>query len=218
MVAQMKKRIKKEQLEPWDYLDTKQVAMLMAYVGLQAKKARPGTHRAAVNEMIVTLLLATGLRAAELCDLKMIHLPHKHGKNLVHVACGKNGKPRTVPIQPVISDKIKVFVKEHRKGAKPGSYLFENERGGQLSYRSLYSKIVGIGDRSGVSCGKKGHLHPHMIRHSFLSLAYSVTNDRELVQRMAGHKHSDTTSIYIHMGTEAVREKIERVNIAGFMT
>lgn len=218
--GKLKKKAKKEELEPDDYCSFEQMTQIFEDVIERSRSRRTGSKRAAVNEMIVILLFATGLRASELCDLKMKDMPHRHGKDLVFVRYGKNGRPRSVPIQSEISAKIRTFVKMCRKHAKKTSYFFVNERGWdrRLDYHSLYSKIVGIGRRAGVEVGKNDNLHPHVLRHSALSLAYSVTNDRELVQKMAGHKHSDTTSIYIHMGTKAVREKINEVNVAGFLT
>jgi len=77
-------------LAPDKYLNIKQVKRLHSYCRRAAKKAQQNhCTRAVVNEILIDVLLNTGLRAGELCQLQMRDLPHCHGKLVINVRQGK---------------------------------------------------------------------------------------------------------------------------------
>ncbi|MHC4604487.1 MAG: tyrosine-type recombinase/integrase, partial [Planctomycetota bacterium] len=148
-------------LAPNQYLDDKQLARLLRHVSLEAEEARRwGRKRAVVNNIIVNILVYSGLRADELCKLNIRDLPSYHEKNQIFVYNGKGSISRTIDIPEALAKKLSRFVRLHRKGAKPNEPLLVGERRKRLSYRGLYSRIKSIGERVGLP-----ELHPHALRH-----------------------------------------------------
>ena len=87
-----RKRKGKQQLKSNDYLSVEQFAKVIRFVKTEADKARaqsPYLCRAVVNEMLIILMAETGLRASEICNLKLKNLPSYHGKPEIELVCGK---------------------------------------------------------------------------------------------------------------------------------
>lgn len=235
----MAKRAKRTRggLAPNKYLSKDQIQKLRQYVKVQAELAtKHGSQRAVINEMIVELLLYTGLRAAELCNLQVRDLPMHHGKDAIYIRDGKGQISRTVDIPVVMSIKLRQFVKVYRKGAKPASAVIPSERGyrvihcktygkvsrrgewkiikehkehsSRLTYASLYRRIKKMGEKAGV-----GRLSPHMLRHTYLYLLYNVEQDLRFVQDQAGHASPTTTAIYAATSNEARRRQVEALGL-----
>jgi len=219
-------------LPPDKYLSTDQVRRLLAHVKSEADKARSNNSlRGVVNEMIIELLLLSGLRANELCNLQMRDLPHYHGKGVLFVRDGKGNVSRTIEVPSMLEDKLNSFVKCYRKSAKPGTAVIPSEKGyrqirwkvrrkskvtgrmmieehseysSRMTYRSLYARIVTLGQKSGI-----GRLTPHMLRHTYLCLLYAVREDLRCVQDQAGHSNPATTAIYAKTSPESRRQQVE---------
>ena len=195
-------------LAPDKYLSREQISQLRDHLTSEAARAdtKYGNFRQATNLMLVELLLNTGLRARECCSLRMRDMPVCHGKPVVLVrdAKGKGIVRRTIEIATALTERLEDYIKHYRKNAKPMSFLFVNENGSGLRYWSLYSKIRRIGKRAGI-----GHLHPHMLRHSFGTWYYNSHLDIILTQDQLGHADQNTTTIYAKTANEERRRKTE---------
>jgi len=195
-------------LPPEKYLTEQQQRRLLAYVKGQADIARyRNRRRAIVDEMLVMLFLNTGLRASELCNLRLRDLPVTHGKKVIFVRTGKGKTVRVIEISDRFCKKLEGFIELYRKKAKSADYLFINERGTQLRYISVYSKITRIGKRAGIA-----NLHPHVLRHTYLTRLYNVGHDLRFVQDQAGHKSPVTTAIYAQTDQEARRKQVNALD------
>ncbi len=188
-------------LSPDKYLSREQVQQLRKYF---ADVGNQDGRRAAVNEAIIDVLLNSGLRAAELIALKMMDLPHCHGKLIINVRQGKGNVRRSVQISSALAKRIERFVKKHRKGAKPRSSLFISEQGTNLSYRSIYSKIRIIGKAAGLP-----RLTPHMLRHTYGTSWYNKTQDLFGLADQLGHSDVKVTHIYAKTSDEKMRQQVE---------
>lgn len=175
-----------------EYLSDSQLEILMRYVKHQANEARlKGATRAIINELIVSLILHTGLRASELCNLNIGDLPEGHGENTICARDITGHVVRKIDIDSEIARNLQKFVKLYRLNAKLADPLFISERRGRLSYMSLYSKLKNIGQKAGI-----GKLHPEILRHTYLVRLFNTTQDLRLVQIQAGHIHSTSTARY----------------------
>jgi len=76
----------------------------------------------------------------------------------------------------------------------------------QASYR-IYDKMKKLGKKSGI-----GKLHPHMLRHTYLSRLYNVEHDLRFVQGQAGHASPTTTAIYAKTNVKARRRQVEALD------
>ena len=93
----VRKRKQKKYLKSTYYLTIEQFAAVMKIVIADADSARAKTKhldRAVINEMQVISMAETGLRAAEICNLKLKDLSYFHGKPEINVRRGKGNKDR----------------------------------------------------------------------------------------------------------------------------
>lgn len=191
-------------LSPHKYLSTEQKQKIKTYLDDRCKNAAPNTQRAFVNRMIVYLFMYSGLRASELCNLKIRDLPGHHGKDIIHVVDGKGEITRTIDIPSALVAELAVFTEKFRKGARPGSPLFVNEKTTAFKYHSLWQRIKTAGKNAGVKS-----LAPHMIRHTYLTGLYNIKQDLRFVQEQAGHADPRTTAIYARTDNTQRKEQVE---------
>lgn len=71
--------------------------------------------------------------------------------------------------------------------------------GKRVIYRSIYKKIKKLGNKSGI-----GKIHPHILRHTYLTRLYNVGNDLRFVQDQARHTSPMTTAIYAKTNSRAL--------------
>ena len=198
-------------LAPDKYLSDVQLKKLRQYVKDMADLARQrGSERAIIDELIVELFANTGLRASELCDLNIEDLPVSHGKDSVWIRDGKGKVTRVVDIPENLAKRLERFVRLYRKGAKPKESLLASSKGKRMIYRTVYEKMKKLGNKSGI-----GKLHPHMLRHTYLSRLYNVEHDLRFVQDQAGHASPTTTAIYAKTNSKARKRQVEALDDEG---
>ncbi len=207
----------KTHLTPTDRLNDEELNRLLTYVCGRADKSRAKGEkmsRPITDEMLVLLLLGSGLRASEVVGLRIADLPCSHGKNEIFVARGKGGRSRSIGISPLLSEQIKQYVEAFAVKRAPKTQFLRNERSGPLGYQSLYLKIRRIGLAAGVLLYdskrvKKTRLSPHKFRHTFGTYLAAMTNNTFLVQSQLGHQQMDTTKIYVRTVEENMRGVME---------
>ena len=97
-------------LSPDKYLSKPQENKLLSYVKAQADLGRArGSKRALVDELLCQLLIKAGLRADEVCSLRLKDLPVCHSKDSIWIRNGKGSVSRTVEIPQRLTRAIKRF-------------------------------------------------------------------------------------------------------------
>jgi len=219
-------------LAPDKYLYDSEISQLLQYLHRQTGR------RAAMNLMIVQTLLGSGLRAAELCALEIRDLPCCHNKPVIYVRDGKGHVARTIEISHTLSQRLRRYVEQYRRGAKPGSVVFRSEAGyrrlrwtqrrrarlsdcilelpraeatSRLTYASLLARIRRVGRLAGL-----GRLTPHMLRHTYATMLYGVKEDLAFVQDQLGHISPITTRIYAKTSAASRRRQVADLEKALF--
>jgi len=227
-VTRQTKDVRRDYLKPDKYLTIEEVQRLLRFVKIGADRARKqGTIRGLVNEMIILLMLETGVRSEELCHLILSDLPTHHGKNAILIRKKKGQESRVVAVYPDLQKKLEVYIKKCRPGAKPGSPLFACEQGyrllrtrikknnkwviikentSRISYRSLYRRIKRISRDAKIP-----HLRPHSLRHTLGTHLYSVERDIAVVGKILGHKSLQSTQVYIGVSDDSVIRQIGKI-------
>lgn len=194
------------------YLSENQLKILLQYVKDNADEARrKGAIRSVVNELIVEILIHTGLQASEICNLNIEDLPISHNENTIWIRGSMGNVTRKIEISTEIVGSLNKFVKLYRQGASLNSPLFVSERGGRLSYMSLYSKLKIIGNKVGIR-----RLHPQMLRHAYIVRLYDVTQDLRLTQLQAGHAHSSSTERYAKSSRQKANAQFLAWNVKAY--
>jgi integrase/recombinase XerD len=165
----------------------------------EMKKVMDIVRRNRRKHSILMLLYGSGLRASELCSLRVGDLDVQGGTLSV---MGKGSKPRLVPVLPEAIEVVKRYLKMRQQDSQ---WLICNRFGQPMERRNLWLIIDKISKRAKL--GK--HISPHMFRHSFAThLAESGVNSKVLQVAM-GHANLATTEKYMHVSPEAMVNDIQ---------
>jgi integrase/recombinase XerC len=139
------------------------------------------------------LLYSSGLRLSELTSLRQGDVSFADATVRV---IGKGNKTRVVPVGSHALQALQAWLPvraslPHRN--EPA--LFLNQRGDAISPRTVQSRLKAWGIKQGL----RGHVHPHMLRHSFASHVLQSSGDLRAVQEMLGHASISTTQVYTHL-------------------
>ncbi|MHB8958350.1 MAG: tyrosine-type recombinase/integrase [Candidatus Limnocylindrales bacterium] len=141
---------------------------------------------------VVLLLLDTGLRLAELLQLRVGDL---RPDGTVRVM-GKGSKERIVPVGATARRAVVRYVAG--RGARAGDALFVGARGGPIQRRTLQRALADLGRRAGVGT----RCSPHTFRHTFARSFLVNGGDVFSLQQILGHTTLDMVRRYVSL-TEA---------------
>jgi type 1 fimbriae regulatory protein FimB len=171
--------------------------------------------RSARDWAMILLAYRHGLRASEVCDLKMTDVDLKAGSLSIHRL---KGSLHTVqPLyrhkgQPLL-DEVAALRSWLRERQPDGSdYVFVSQKGGRL-HRSQFFRIVqACAEAAGLASQK---CHPHALKHSLASHLVAGNVNLALVQQCLGHKAIGSTMKYVAVSdsqaTEAAQAALMRL-------
>lgn len=147
---------------------------------------------------ILELLYASGLRASELCDLSV----HDISLDSVRVM-GKGSKERLVPMNPVASKAIAVYLIDGRPAVDKhqSKALFLSRTGRPLCRHGLWYMVKAYAEKAGLPADAT----THTLRHSFATHLISGGADLRVVQELLGHEDIQTTQIYTHVDADRLK-------------
>ena len=142
---------------------------------------------------VLELLLATGIRVSELCNLQKENV----GANFETIRIlGKGNKERNIPITNAAT---KLALKENytlfKKSIDTTSSFFINRFGNTLSTQSV-RKLV---KKYALKAQIHRNITPHVFRHSFATLLLEEDVDIRYIQHFLGHSSINVTQMYAHV-------------------
>ena len=191
-----KRRLKRE-ISLDMVLDEKDIGKLFRYFGRSSHR-QAGRQKA----LILDILINTGLRANELCGLKVRNTPYYIGANVITVKESK-GRNRSVPVSKGLAERIGRYIDgdrrsrlpRHTRTEDPNGWLFYNMYKRRMKYHCLYSMIVRAGPKAGI----RRHIRPHFTRHTFATVCLNKGIPIRDLQKMLGHSQLSTTARYLHV-------------------
>lgn len=147
------------------------------------------------HKLIISLSYGAGLRVSEVQNLKIRDIDLEQMTIHIKNAKGKKDRISLLP-EKIIPDLKKVMAYK-----EAGDLLFESERGGKLSTRSLEKIFENALQKSKIS--KPATFHS--LRHSFATHLLENGVDVRYVQELLGHANIRTTQIYTHVTNLNIR-------------
>lgn len=142
-----------------------------------------------MERAIVTLLLDTGMRASELCNLTWADLDLDQG--IIRIL-GKGSKIRHVALNRQPREALAAYAGQgHQNGKRlwpPG-----------LNHQTLHMRVQRLGKRANVP-----HAFPHRFRHTFASGFLRETGDAMALKALLGHE----SLVMVHRYTVAAEAEL----------
>jgi len=153
------------------------------------------------EKALVEFLVSTGCRLSEVAQLKVDDLNlNERGV----VVTGKGDKDRLV----YFSVRARLMLQEYIKERKGGEGLFVSSKTPYLplKQRAIERIVHAISERAGLA----SRVHPHLLRHTFATLALNSGMDVTVIQRLLGHENISTTQIYAAMNEDTVKHQYNK--------
>jgi site-specific recombinase XerD len=152
---------------------------------------------------VVRLLLNTGLRVQELCDLTWKDVALSERKGLLTVRQGKGGKRRQVPLNRDARAALTALGYPRHAGEE--AVTLQGQRG-PMTPRGVQTLLARYGAQAGLD-----DLSPHALRHTFCKNLIDAGVGLEQVAALAGHESLETTRRYCTPSRLDLERAVERI-------
>jgi integrase len=146
---------------------------------------------------MILLAYKHGMRASEICNLRLNDLDMKNGSIVIERLKGSLRTTQAMTEhrgEPLLNE-IKALRDWLRQRRNDGSdFLFTSQKGGRLDRSQVFRLFRSIAAEAGVSGEKQ---HPHALKHSIASHLVSANVNLALIKQQLGHKSISSTMRYI---------------------
>lgn len=162
---------------------------------LQEKKK---TFELCRDDMIILLLLSTGMRRSELIELS----EDDYSGGVVKVL-GKRNKERMIPLPSSVSETLDEYlILKSEKFQNPAKEILVTDKGEKLYEKFVY-RVVNKYLASITTSKKKS---PHVLRHSYATELLNNGADLSAIKDLLGHSSLAATQVYTHSSMEKIKE------------
>jgi integrase/recombinase XerD len=147
------------------------------------------------DHALLVLLLQTGLRVSEACDLRCQDVVLSVG---AHVRCwGKGRKERCTPLTRATVAVMRAWLRLRR--GLPVEPAFPSRRGAKLSRDAVERLVSKCTKDASTDCStlRAKHVTPHVLRHTAAVTLLRAGNDRAVIALWLGHESIETTQMYL---------------------
>lgn len=162
---------------------------------------QPETPATLCDQAILELAYASGLRLAELQNLRLEQLHLEAGFLTV---IGKGNKERVVPVGRAAVAALQRHLEVGRPklvNRRSPASVFLTRRGTPFARVTLWLRIKRRARLAGIA----RNVTPHMLRHSFATHLLEHGADLRVIQELLGHANISTTEVYTHVGGQRLR-------------
>ena len=145
------------------------------------------------DKLIVALLYTTGMRRAEMINLKMGNVDFS---SMTLKVLGKRNKERILPLlssTKELFDQYFVY-RDALKTIEDGEFVFLSKAGNKI-YETLVYRII---NRYFSEVSSKVKKSPHILRHTFATHLLNKGADLNSVKELLGHSSLASTQVYTH--------------------
>jgi integrase/recombinase XerC len=177
------------------FIEQKDISTLFKYVDF------PETWEGKTNHLLLMIFYQTGIRLAELINLKESQVDKSNSAIKV---VGKGNKERVIPVNNELLKEIDNYISEKRIFFKEALnvHLLISKKGKILYPKYVYNVVKKyLGD---VSTNERKS--PHILRHSFATHLTNNGADINAIKELLGHSSLASTQIYTHNSIEKLKE------------
>jgi len=159
------------------------------------------------DRAIIEILYTTGMRASELCNLKISDLDYQ--KNYIRINSGKGNIDRFVPACSRALEFTRNYIEKYRNKylkIKSGDYIFLSFKGAKFSKETLGKTIK----PHIAAASTEKHFSAHCFRVSSATHMLKNGADVRYIQQFLGHKRIDTTMHYLKLE----KSELKRIHIS----
>jgi integrase/recombinase XerC len=145
------------------------------------------------NQLMIHLLYASGIRRAELINLKLSDVDFETKSIKV---LGKRNKERIIPMLNSLEPHFLNYYREREKihSKEENTYVFISSLGNKI-YETLVYRTV---NKYFTDVSSKLKKSPHILRHTFATHLLNKGADLNSVKELLGHSSLASTQVYTH--------------------
>jgi len=159
----------------------------LTHLQFEAMLATARTSSNIYDFALVAMLGLLGLRIFEACGANVEDLGEEHGHRVLKVR-GKGGKVVLTPLPPAVSRAIERAVAD--RGSGP---ILRTRNGTRMDRHCATRRLHRLAEAGGVHAAR---MHPHMLRHTFVTTMLDAGVDLRDVQIAARHADPRSTMRY----------------------
>ena len=168
-------------------------------------------HEHATRDWAMVLLAYRhGLRASEVCGLKLADIDLKSGS--ISIRRLKGSMATVQPLyahrgQPLLDEMsaLRAWLKERL--ADGSDYLFTSQKGGKLDRTQFFRVFQAIAESAGLPLDKR---HPHVLKHSLASHLVAGNVNLALIRQALGHRSINSTMQYVGTSDGQAAEAVQK--------
>lgn len=166
------------------------------------KAAKNSRHRRR-DEALVYFLLDTGLRASEVCNLRMQDVDYEARRCKV---LGKGNKHRSIYFGKNAAKALWQYIREEERDTSAPVFLSDRgtRAGEALTRRGLYQLIQRLGKRAGLQAAR---CSPHTFRHTFAVQFLREGGNTFTLKEMLGHTSLHMTNRYVALAQADIQNQ-----------
>ena len=165
-------------------------------------------ENSSLEKLIIETLYQTGMRRAELCNLRFSDVDIN--KKEVRIT-GKGNKERIIPISPDLTSDFQKYTQTRNPGEDYKDYFFINKKGKKLGEKFVYSVVTHY---LGLASSKKKK-SPHILRHSFATHTLDGGAEISKVKKILGHASLASTQVYTNADIEQLKKVFNKAHPRG---
>ena len=159
-------------------------------------------ERSGKRGLMMRLLLETGCRVGAFVKMRVEDIAFRELE--IRIPQAKGGKARDVPMLSSLARELRLYLGERRTG-----YVFPSPRGGHYSKRRVQQIVKEVAEDAGIT----KRVYPHLLRHTMAQRLADQGMPENLLQKLLGHEHPETTQRYYEPRREHVkREYLKAMN------
>ncbi|MGC8608492.1 MAG: site-specific tyrosine recombinase/integron integrase [Thermoplasmata archaeon] len=165
-----------------------------------ARKLIEKSKEDARTNAIVSVLIYTGMRVGELCNLKIEDVDS--GEGIITIHAGKGDKDRIVVMPDECRKAIEKYLDKRLSMETDNDFLFVSRKKTRFDTSTVERIVKSLAGRAGIS----KRVTPHVLRHTFATAVLRNGGDIRFIQQILGHSSVATTQIYTHIDDSTLRE------------